>query len=161
MYADEIYFAIDHNLTECLNVFYKEYVKQLKDIRPDKECMLYTDWINFYEEEHKTDNLERIKNAIIRYVDYDGSTLKNLLVKHEHWSDFMRTIKECVPFKNQKAFNNLDNGFEVHFDLEFGVSFKFEDILGYFMTWEDFCEFYKTKVYDWENDEYGREFLYR
>lgn len=164
MYAEEIYFAIDHNLTECLHYFYDEYADFRRNQHPELgEPLSYEEWVKEQENDHKAENLDNIKDAIIRYVEYEGSTLEphTVWVAHEHWSDFMRVIKECVPFKARKNFNKLDYGFDLHFDATFGISFKFDDILGYFMTWEDFCGFYKTKVYDWENDKYGREFLYR
>lgn len=163
MYAEEIYYALDHNLTECLHSFYNEYANFRRNEHPELgEPLSYEEWIKEEEKSHKTENLCYIKDAIIRYVEYEGSTLEphTVWVAHEHWSDFMRVIKDCVPFKSRKSFNALDYGFELHFDATFGISFKFDDILGYFMTWEEFCDFYKKKVYDWENDKYWEGSLY-
>lgn len=156
MYAEEIYFALDHDLTDCLHSFYNEYAEGHKEHPEYGNTLSYEEWVKEQEKDHKAENLDCIKDAIIRYVEYEGSTRKpyTVWVAHEHWSDFMRVIKKCVPFKARKSFNALDYGFDLHFDVSFGISFKFDDILGYFMTWEEFCDFYKKKVYDWENDKY-------
>ena len=84
MYAEEIYFALDHDLTDCLHSFYNEYAECHKEHPEYGNTLSYEEWVKEQEKDHKAENLDCIKDAIIRYVEYEGSTRKPYTVWVAH-----------------------------------------------------------------------------
>lgn len=150
IYPEEIKCGFSYNNEDFLHISYEIY-KKLHE-RDNRSPLSYDEWRERELKSLRDEQLETVKRAIFRYVYYEAGDYA--FVKHEYWSDFMREIDSALFYKERKAYNELDYGFDLHFDLDFGISFKIKDVFGHWMTDQEFKEFYQSIEDNQDIEEY-------
>lgn len=144
-YTEELELALGYDNVDLQHLIYDICSK-------DKEKFLpFKDWVCEKRNEFKELGKNIVRNAIIKYVEYEEGC-SYVWVRHEHWSAFSAEMKKALLYNQRKPFNNLGDGFDLHFDVDYGIGFKIDEMFGFWLKEDEFKKFYEENVYNEKTD---------